>query len=79
MMHLQYLICGVTVSDIWQRTMEIAREKNLWSPEIGYFFQLAGMDLLYVPSHRQDSTYHSLCYTSLGALTGTRNGSMGPP
>ena len=28
---------------------------------------------------RQDSTYHSLCYTSRGALAGTRNSSMGPP
>ena len=28
-------------------------------------------------SHRQDSTYHSLCYTSRGALTGTRNIFMG--
>ena len=32
--------------------------------------------LLYAPSHRQDSTYHSLCYTSRGALAGTRNSSM---
>ena len=29
--------------------------------------------------HRQDSTYHSLCYTSRGALAGMRNSSMGPP
>ena len=35
--------------------------------------------LLYAPSHRQDSTYHSLCYTSCGALTGKRNSSIGPP
>ena len=26
----------------------------------------------------QGSTYHSLCYTSHGALAGTRNSSMGP-
>ena len=25
-------------------------------------------DILYAPSHRQDSTYHSLCYTSCGEL-----------
>ena len=25
----------------------------------------------YAPSHRQDSTYHGLCYTSRGALAGT--------
>ena len=30
------------------------------------------------PSHRQDNTYHGLCYTSRGALAGTRNSSMGP-
>ena len=35
--------------------------------------------LLYASSHRQDSTYHSLCYTSRGALAGRRNSSMGPP
>ena len=28
--------------------------------------------LLYATSHRQDNTYHSLCYTSRGALAGTR-------
>ena len=30
-------------------------------------------------AHRQDSTYHGLCYTSRGALAGTRNSSMGSP
>ena len=35
--------------------------------------------LLYASSHRQDNTYHGLCYTSRGALAGTRNSSMGPP
>ena len=48
-------------------------------PHIGYSFRLTARVLLYVPSHRQDSTYHSLCYTSHGALAGTRNSSMGPP
>ena len=28
--------------------------------------------------HRQDTTYHGLCYTSCGALAGMRNSSMGP-
>ena len=46
---------------------------------IGYSFQLTARVLLYAPSHRQDSTYHSLCYTSRGALAGTRNSSMGQP
>ena len=29
----------------------------------------------YAPSHRQDNTYHGLCYTSRGALAGTTDGS----
>ena len=48
-------------------------------PPHGLFFQLTARVLLYAPSHRQDSTYHSLCDTSCGALAGTRNISMGPP
>ena len=46
---------------------------------IGYSFRLTARVLLYAPSHRQDSTYHGLCYTSHGALAGTRNSSMGSP
>ena len=46
---------------------------------IGYSFRLTARFLLYAPSHRQDSTYHGLCYTSRGALAGTRNSSMGSP
>ena len=44
---------------------------------MGYSFRLAARVLLYAPSHRQDSTYHGLCYTSRGALAGTRNISLG--
>ena len=40
---------------------------------IGYSYRLTARVLLYAPSHRQDSTYHGLCYTSRGALAGTRN------
>ena len=46
---------------------------------MGYSFRLVARVLLYASSHRQDNTYHSLCYTSLGALAGTRNSSTGPP
>ena len=46
---------------------------------MGYTFQLAAKVILYASSHRQDNTYHGLCYTSCGALAGTRNSSMGPP
>ena len=65
-------------SDIWLRTILIVRKETLCC-HIGYSFRLAARVLLYAPSHRQDSTYHSLCYTSRGALAGTRNSSMGPP
>ena len=44
----------------------------------GYSFRLTARGL-YAPSHRQGCTYHGLCYTSRGALAGTRNSSMGPP
>ena len=46
---------------------------------IGYSSRLTARVLLHAPSHRQDSTYHGLWYTSHGALAGTRNSSMGPP
>ena len=45
---------------------------------MGYSFRLTARVLLYAPSHRQDNTYHGLCYTSRGALAGTRNSSMSP-
>ena len=32
---------------------------------MGYSCQLATRDLLYTLFHRQDSTYHSLCYTTV--------------
>ena len=46
---------------------------------IGYSYRLTARGILYAPSHRQDNTYHGLCYTSCGALAGTRNSSMGAP
>ena len=54
-------------------------ERGTRCRHIGYVFQLTARVLLYASSHRQDNTYHSLCYTSLGALAGTRNSSMGLP
>ena len=52
-------------------------EKENCCLHMGYSFLLAARDLLYAPSHRQDSRYHNLCYTSCGALAGMRNSSMG--
>ena len=74
--HSTHFIYGYMASDIWQRTTQIAREETRCR-HMGYSFRLAV--LLYASSHRQDNTYHSLCYTSCGALAGTRNSSIGPP
>ena len=38
---------------------------------MSYFFQLAARFCLYAPSHREDNTYHNLCYTSHEALAWT--------
>ena len=52
---------------------------HIASDHMCYSFQLTARVLLHASSHRQDNTYHSLCYTSRGALAGTRNSSIGPP
>ena len=71
-------IYGYMTSDVWLRTILIVREETRCR-HIGYSFRLSARVLLYAPSHRQDSTYNGLCYTSRGALAETRNSSMGPP
>ena len=76
--HSTHFIYGYMASDIWLRTILIVR-KETRCRHIGYSYRLAARVLLYAPSHRQDNTYHGLCYTSRGALVGTRNSSMGPP
>ena len=55
------------------------REKKHTAVSTWAILQLAATDLLYGPSSREDSTYHSLWYTSYTALAGMRNSSMGPP
>ena len=77
MMHSTHFIYGYMASDIWLRTILIVR-KETCCRHIGYSYRLTARVLLYAPSHRQDNTYHGLCYTSRGALAGTRNSSMGP-
>ena len=64
-------------SDIWLRTILIVRKETRCRRI--YSYRLTARVILYAPSHRQDNTYHGLCYTSRGALAGTRNSSMGPP
>ena len=75
---LNTFIYGYMASDVWLRTILIVRKETRCC-HIGYSFRLTARVLLYAPSHRQDSTYHSLCYTSCGAQAGTRNSSIGPP
>ena len=69
--HSTHFIYGYMASDIWSRTTQIVREETRCR-HMGYSFRLTARVLLYPPSHRQDSTYHGLCYTSRGALAGTR-------
>ena len=76
--HSTHFIYSYMESDIWLRTILIVRKKTRCR-HIGYSFRLAARVLLYAQSHRQDSTYHDLRYTSHGSLAGTRNSSMGPP
>ena len=76
--HSTHFIYGYMASDIWLRTILIVR-KETRCRHIGYSFRLTARVLLYAPAHRQDSIYHTLCYTSCGALAGTRNSSMGSP
>ena len=73
-----HFIYGYMASDIWLSTILIVRKETCCC-HMGYSFWLTARVLLYAPSHRQDSTYHGLCYTSHGGLAGTRNNSMGPP
>ena len=77
-MHSTLFIYGYMASDIWLRTILIVKKETRCC-HIGYSLRLTARVLLYAPSHKQDSTYHSLCYTSRGALAGMRNRSMGLP
>ena len=69
--HSTHFIYGYMASEIWLRTILIVR-KETRCRHIGYSFRLAARVLLYALSNRKDSTYHGLCYTSRGALAGTR-------
>ena len=78
MTHSTHFIYGYMASDIWLRTILIVRKETRCC-HIGYSFRLTARVLLYATSHRQDSAYHGLCYSSCGALAGMRNSSNGPP
>ena len=63
--HSTHFVYGYMASDIWLRTFLIVRKETCCC-HIGYSFRLTARVILYAPSH-------SLCYTSCGALAGTRN------
>ena len=69
--HSTHFIQGYIASDISLRTIQIVR-KETRCRHIGYSYRLTARVLLYAPSHRQDNTYHDLCYTSRGALAGNQ-------
>ena len=75
--HSTHVIYGYMASDILYRITQIAKEETRCR-HMDYSFQLAARVLLYASSHREDNTYNGFCYTSRGALAGSRNSSMGP-
>ena len=56
--HSTHFIYGYMASDIWLRTIQIAREETRCR-HIGLSFRLAARILLYASSHTQDNTYQS--------------------
>ena len=73
------IIMIVIIMIIIKIIMLMKARKETCCRHMGYSFRLAAWVHLYVPSHRKDSTYHRVCYTSRGALAGKRNSSMGAP
>ena len=60
--HSTHFIYGYMASDMVKKATQIGREETHCC-HIGYSFRLAAR-VLYASSHRQDNTYHILCYTS---------------
>ena len=80
--HSTHFIYGYMASDIWLRWLYGVRhmvnyhsdsERGNPLPPHGLPFSIDSKGSLYAPSHRQDNTYHGLCYTCRGALAGMRN------
>ena len=69
--HSTHFIYGYMASDMVKDYSDSKRETRC--RHMGYSFRLAARVILYTPSHRQDNTYHGLCYTSCGALAVPRN------
>ena len=65
-----HFIYGYMASDIWLRTILISEKVNPLPPH-GLLFPISSKGF-YMHRPTQDSSYHGLCYTSRGALAGTR-------
>ena len=63
-------LCGIEhmVKDHSEMTIAATSSATLFDWQQGFFYMY----------HPTDITYYSVCYTSRGALTGTKNSSMGP-
>ena len=55
-----------------------ATEETCCCHYTGYSFLLAARVVLYAPSHRQDRTYHDLCYITCGARNCSKQTWMTP-
>ena len=75
--HSKHFIYGYMASDLWLRTILSVSDSEKGNPMSPHrlLFPISSK-VFYAPSHIQDSTYHGLCYTSRGALAGTRNTSV---
>ena len=71
-MHSTHFIYGYIASDMVKDHLDSERANCC---HMGYSFRLAARYLLYTLKYRQNNTYNDLCYTSHGALAGTRNSS----
>ena len=64
---------------IWLRTADIKREKSRCCHLLYCAFQSAARVLFIHHPHRQNSTYHNLCYARCGAPAGIKNRSVDLP
>ena len=75
--HSTHFIYGYMASDHMVKDHYDSEKGNPLPPHRLLLSISSKGSFIYTPSHRQDNTYHGLCYTSRGALAGTRNSSMG--
>ena len=66
-----HFIYGYMASDIWLRTIRIMRKEIRCHHRLLFLINSKGSFICTI--HRQDCTYHGLCYTSRGVLAGTRH------